>query len=236
MILQGWEVWLRGQRPKRIFGELELSEERFRELLATLRKSVDCRWPPRSFRCVTLAVMTFTARYDYFGSFWNALKTNVGVDEIDTPAWGRLYNESLRSFDLTIPPDTWMIYVGPVLFHAILPAGCEDEFAELIGSLPEELDVGAATDEDLAALANDWTFRNKMLGHFVRNRESHAIAFNLLRSVYATYKLGITGTRSLQGHGHRTRLLLPYGLDFIDAAGVVKENTHIVAIDEPIKV
>ncbi|MBC5804720.1 MAG: hypothetical protein GIW96_00635 [Candidatus Eremiobacteraeota bacterium] len=131
MTLQGWEIWLRANRPKRIFGELELSEDRFRQILVELKKSRDLRLPPEGLRFITLMAMTFTARFDYYGSFWNAFKNNLGVADLSTPAWGSYFNESLALFDFTKPPQTSRVYVGPVLFHAILPAGCEDELGDI---------------------------------------------------------------------------------------------------------
>ncbi len=198
MILQGWETWLATKMPRRIVGEMDLSEQRFDDLTATLREH-GWRMPPSQYPRVVLVVMTFTARFHYFGSFWNALKTVLSIDDIDNSAWGTAFRTALKKFDLLVPPVTWMVNVGPVLFHAILPAGCEDEFAEFFDSLSPEVDLASMTDHDLGEIIRTWPFGRDSLRAFMQREESRPIALDLVRAVYSDLRLSRLTGATLSG-------------------------------------
>jgi hypothetical protein len=200
--LTAWNVRLKLDFPKRLVGELELSESSFRELLEALRRfgeTKDLFSPPGLFPRLILAAMTFTARYDYEGAFWSAFCENLRLESVDRTAWGTAYRTALQSFGLFIPPEHWMVNVFPVLFHSIVPEASLDDFAIMCRALCDAVDVRLLDDHELGT-AIDFADLPRTLRRFVAGTESRAVALELVRHIAEDFRLGLEPTSdSLRG-------------------------------------
>jgi hypothetical protein len=191
-----WNGRLKARFPDRLVGELELSEQAFRELLLALRRFGEAKslfTPPTLFPRIVLAVMTFTARYDYEGAFWSAFCENVGMDTVDRTAWGKTYRKGLRDFGLFTPPEHWMINVFPVLFHSIVPEASLEDFGIMCRAISDAFDVRLLDDHELAN-AIDSVDLPQLLRKFVAGSESKEVALELVRHIVEDLRLGLDGS------------------------------------------
>ncbi len=200
--LSAWNVRLKKDFPKRLVGELELSEGSFRQLLDALRRFGETQpltAPPRLFPRLVLVVMTFTARYDYEGAFWSAFFSNLGLEAVERTAWGTAYRKALRDFDLFTPPEHWMVNVFPVLFHSIVPEASLEDFAIMCRALCEAVDVRLLDDHELASAIESEDLP-QTLRRFVAGNESRDVALELVRHIAEDFRLGVEPSRdSLRG-------------------------------------
>jgi hypothetical protein len=200
--LSEWNTRLKKDFPKRLVGELELSEDSFRQLLKVLRRFGETKplySPPALFPRLILAAMTFTARYDYDGAFWKAFCSNLQLDDVDHTAWGTAYRKALKSFGLFTPPEHWMINVFPVLFHSIVPEASLDDFAIMCRALCDAVDVRLLDDYELGS-AIESADLPQTLRRFVAGTESREVALELVRHIAEDFRLGLEpSTDTLRG-------------------------------------
>jgi hypothetical protein len=201
-----WNRRLKAEFPTRLVGELKLSEDEFRELLSDVRESENRQSlvspRPTLYARITLAIMTFTARYDYEGSFWKAFERNLGLDGVSNSAWGDAYNKALKDFKLFIPPKQWMINVFPVLYHSIVPERSLENFALMVRALCDVTDI-RLWDNTTLGEALDSADLPILLRRFVTGQESRVVAQELVRSVAEDYRLGA----NLSGDTFQDRIL-----------------------------
>jgi hypothetical protein len=191
-----WNLRLKSRFPRHLIGELELTESEFQELLGDLRafgQHFALKRPPRAFPFVTLAAMTFTARYDYDGAFWPVFFRNIEHDDIDQSAqaaWGEAFLTALDAAQLFQPPERRRKYVFPILFHSIVPERFRESFGTLVRGICDTMDIREINDDELAELLADITLPDS-LHTFVTGKESRAIAIELVRHVSEDYRLGV---------------------------------------------
>jgi hypothetical protein len=181
-----------------LVGEMPISEEYFRGILNDLRDffGSELHRPARLARiCPHLAVvaMVFTARYDYKRSFWSAFQENLGVmlDPQDQGAWGKFFRDQLAEFQLFLPPQHWMVNVFPVLYHAIIPEATKDDFAIMVRSLIDAIDIRDLDDAALLAAVRSYDLPAS-LESFFASAEWCDVACDLIRQVSEDYRQSST--------------------------------------------
>ena len=173
--------------PKRLVGEMRMSEEYFRDILAELREFGALRRPPRFCPHLAMLAMVFTARYDYKESFWKPFQDNLGVDELDQHAWGEFFREMLVNLKLFSPPKHWMVNVFPVLYHTIIPESSKADFGTIVRSLTDSIDIRDLDDDGLLAAVRSFDLPAPLRA-FIDSRESAPVACDLIRQVAEDYR------------------------------------------------
>jgi hypothetical protein len=173
--------------PKRLAGELAISEEAFRQVLADIRALPSVRRPLQIIPYVTLVAMVFTARFDYKGAFWRAFETNLGNDDLDRTAWGEAFRKALKGLGLFSPPAHWMVNVFPVLYHAIIPEASKAEFGIMVRSLIDVVDVRDLNDDALLTSVKSYELRGALRA-FLDSADSSPVACDLIRQVAEDYR------------------------------------------------
>jgi hypothetical protein len=134
-----------------------------------------------------MVAMVFTARFDYKGSFWNALQNNLDEPDLDQAAWGQFFRGHLREFRLFSPPEHWMINVFPVLYHAIIPESSKQDFGIMVRSLTESLDVRDLDDRSLLVQVRSYDLPSS-LEAFIDSPDSAPVACDLIRQVAEDFR------------------------------------------------
>ena len=172
-----------------------MSEEYFRDILADLREFGSLRRPPTICPHLAMIAMVFTARYDYKGAFWKPFQENLGTEELDQHAWGAFFRRMLANLDLFSPPQHWMINVFPVLYHAIIPEASKVDFAIMVRSLNDEIDIRDLDDDALLAAVRSYDLPMSLRA-FIDSAESAPVACDLIRQVSEDYRQLPSGNRA----------------------------------------
>ena len=173
--------------PTRLVGELALSDDSFRKILADLKELSSLRKPPALFPRVVMVAMVFTARYDYRGSFWKAFQQNLGTEDVDQGEWGSFFRRNLHALGLFSPPEHWMVNVFPVLYHVIIPESSKTDFGVMVRSLTEALDLRDLDDVELLDAVASYNLPQS-LHLFVSSRDSAPVACDLIRRVSEDFR------------------------------------------------
>lgn len=173
--------------PKRLVGELQLSEVEFRELLGDLRELPGVKRPPKILPRVGMVAMVFTARYDYKGAFWRAFQGNLAEDDLEQSEWGQFFRSNLRQLGMFSPPEHWMVNVFPVLYHAIIPEASKDDFGIMVRSLTDAVDIRDLDDKELLEAIGSYDLPLS-LRLFVGSKDSASVACDLVRRVAEDFR------------------------------------------------